>query len=202
MTYFAYAPAPITIIKSATYALPLLLSLSLIGCDNRSSTTEESADSQTAIVTAEADDAAKKPSSTPSSETDDAALEDDQEGQSLIAAAKSDRNIQTAQNHTDSTLQATLIGDYIGILPCDFCTSTEVTLNLFADGSVLKTSVYQPPETSKEPLAEAGIYRQDKDIITIVYDDQNIDNYLIENNYLLLLDTNKQPLSEYTLSRK
>ena len=49
---------------------------------------------------------------------------------------------------------------------------------------------------------ENGIYRQDDDKITIVYDDQRIESYIIQNNHLVLLDDNNIADDDYTLSRQ
>lgn len=131
-----------------------------------------------------------------------------EEAQSLISAAKPDRKSATnrssmaAQSAKKSQLQATLIGDYKGVMPCSFCDSTQVLLNLFADGSVIKTSVYNNPQKPTASLTENGIYRQDQDTIIIVYDDQRIESYVIQNNHLILLDDNDIADDDYTLSRQ
>ncbi|WP_350561752.1 copper resistance protein NlpE N-terminal domain-containing protein [Psychrobacter sp. CAL346-MNA-CIBAN-0220] len=102
----------------------------------------------------------------------------------------------------DSTLQATLMGDYGGNLACSFCAGIGITLNLFADGSVLKTSVYNNPKTPHVPLIESGIYRQDNNTITIVYDKKKIEIFRIQDNHLVMLDENKKLNDDYVLSRK
>ena len=130
------------------------------------------------------------------------------EGRSLIMAAQStaDSSIDTVNRDGGtanySSLQATLIGDYGGMLPCSFCDSIDITLNLFADGSVLKTSLYNNPSQPKVPTIESGIYRQDNDLITIVYEQENIETYRIQDNHLILMDNDKQLDDDYVLSRK
>ena len=107
-----------------------------------------------------------------------------------------------SESNNDSALQATLMGDYGGMVPCSSCDNIDVTLNLFADGSVLKTSIYNSPETPRSPLFESGIYRQDNDTITIVYESKNIETYHIQDNHLVMIDEYKKPDNDYTLSRK
>ena len=108
--------------------------------------------------------------------------------------------ISTANN--ESMLQATLMGDYGGVVPCSSCLSTNVTLNLFADGSVLKTSIFNEPETPQPPMVEPGVYRQDNDMITIVYQKKNIETYQIQDNHLIMMDEYKNPDEDYALSRQ
>ncbi|MGP4849179.1 hypothetical protein ACTXGQ_34100, partial [Marinobacter sp. 1Y8] len=73
---------------------------------------------------------------------------------------------------------------------------------LFADGSVLKASYYHNPEKPKTPLLESGIYRQDNDKITIVYEGKNIETYHIQDNHLIRIDEHDNLEDDYTLSRK
>lgn len=129
------------------------------------------------------------------------------EGQSLIAAAQSTNDLHARQSLSNSespssTLQATLMGDYGGMVPCKTCANIDVTLNLFADGSVLKTSIYNQPEKPQAPLVESGIYRQDNNTITIVYEAKNIETYHIQDNHLILMDEDKKSNNDYILSRK
>lgn len=127
------------------------------------------------------------------------------QSESLIAAAQpkeQSHSLTDANIDHSNALQATLIGDYFGMFPCVFCDSIDVTLNLFADGTVLKTSIYRNSETPKVPLVEPGVYRQDSDMITIVYDKQNIESYRIQNNHLLMMDKNNQPDDDYMLALK
>lgn len=146
--------------------------------------------------------------STPSNVSGKDDLNDSASGQSLMSIAKTDngsgvqRTSTMSERRVDSTLQATLIGDYKGMLPCSFCDGINMTLNLLSDGSVLKTSIYENPEMPKAPLMESGVYRQDDHTITVVYDDKDIEMYRIENNHLIMLDDNKKPNPDYTLSRK
>lgn len=128
------------------------------------------------------------------------------EGQSLIAAANlydnSHRAPMISASGNDSTLQATLMGDYGGVVPCASCDNIDITLNLFADGSVLKTSVFHDEEPTNPPLLESGVYRQDDDKITIVYERKNIETYKISDNHLIMMDADANPNDDYTLSRK
>jgi hypothetical protein len=149
--------------------------------------------------------AAEQETIDPTSNRDGTTSEEDE---SLISTAKSDRKSSVDRSSSDATtindsqMQATLIGDYKGVMPCSFCSSTEVLLNLFADGSVVKTSIYDNPKEPTDSLIENGIYRQDDDKITIVYDDQRIESYIIQNNHLVLLDDNDIADDDYTLSRQ
>lgn len=203
-----------SVTSSIKYLGRLLLSLLfctlLIGCDNQSaavSSSDEASDtmSQSRINTG----VYKEDASESSASMDDA--ESANAGESLIAAAtpndpssssRTRRAPMISEGNTDGALQATLIGDYVGILPCDFCTDILVTLNLFSDGSVLKTSVYQNSEKPKLPLIEPGIYRQDNAIITVVYDNKDIESYSIQDNHLVMMNENKSLNADYTLSRK
>lgn len=129
-----------------------------------------------------------------------------EEGQPLIAAtnlADSTRRVpMISGSNNGSMLQATLMGDYGGIVPCDSCDNITVTLNIFSDGSVLKTSLFNHAEPARAPLLESGVYRQDDDMITIVYERQNIETYHIKDNLLIMMDADKNPDDDYTLSRK
>ena len=129
-----------------------------------------------------------------------------EQGQSLIAAANTKDNTRSSPMistvNSDSTLQATLMGDYGGIVPCASCDSIDITLNLFADGSVLKTSVFNDAEPTNPPLLESGVYRQDDNKITIVYEKKNIETYQIRDNHLIMMDIDKNPNDDYTLSRR
>ncbi|WP_367104859.1 copper resistance protein NlpE N-terminal domain-containing protein [uncultured Psychrobacter sp.] len=199
-----------TTILSIRHFGRLLLSLFfctiLLSCDDQSATvTYDDASNQSTPVQ-QTDDAAysKNPASTDN-------IEDINQGESLIAAAQPNdpnNSIRTrrapmiSETSTDEALQATLIGDYVGILPCKFCTDISVTLNLFSDGSVLKTSIYQNPEEPTLPLIEPGIYRQDNAVITVVYDNKNIESYSIQNNHLVMMNNDESLNADYTLSRK
>ena len=141
-------------------------------------------------------------------ETDNEQDDTDSDGQSLITSAQSNDAVRkknspmfASKRDKDSTLEATLIGDYTGILPCDSCDSIAMTLNLFSDGSVRKTSIYNHVESQRAPVVESGVYRQDDNLITIVYDDITIEMYQIQDNHLLMLDEDKQPDADFTLSR-
>ena len=127
------------------------------------------------------------------------------QGQPLMATASSTKSTPRSpmiSSSSDSMLQATLMGNYGGVVPCSTCGSTNVTLNLFADGSVLKTSVFNEAETPQPMLTESGVYRQDDDLITIVYEKKNIETYQIQDNHLIMMDENKDPDENYALSRQ
>jgi len=184
--------------------LPLSLCALLAGCDSHSS--NPSTDERMMIASKQSDAiAAEQETTDPTSDSDGTNSEEDE---SLISTAKSDRKSSVDRSSSDATttndsqMQATLIGDYKGVMPCSFCSSTEVLLNLFADGSVVKTSIYDNPKEPTDSLIENGIYRQDDDKITIVYDDQRIESYIIQNNHLVLLDDNNIADDDYTLSRQ
>ncbi|WP_299068768.1 copper resistance protein NlpE N-terminal domain-containing protein [uncultured Psychrobacter sp.] len=184
--------------------LPLSICALLAGCDSHSST--PSTDKRMMIASKQSDAiAAEQETIDPNSNSEGTSSEEDE---SLISTAKSDRKSSIDRSSSDATttndsqMQATLIGDYKGVMPCSFCNSTEVLLNLFADGSVVKTSIYDNPKEPTDSLIENGIYRQDDDKITIVYDDQRIERYIIQNNHLVLLDDNNIADDDYTLSRQ
>jgi hypothetical protein len=184
--------------------LPLSFCALLAGCDSHSST--PSTDKRMMIASKQSDAiAAEQETIDPNSNSDGTSSEEDE---SLISTAKSDRKSSIDRSSSDATttndsqMQATLIGDYKGVMPCSFCSSTEVLLNLFADGSVVKTSIYDNPKEPTDSLIENGIYRQDDDKITIVYDDQRIESYIIQNNHLVLLDDSDIADDDYTLSRQ
>lgn len=205
MIYFS--PTLTTVMTPLKRARGLLLALStcalVLGCDSHSTPFDESTVTKSSIQ-----DTAKSSQENASAATDEADLESSDAGESLIASAKpsvrsnAKRAPMIAESDETSSMRATLIGDYVGMLPCDTCKSVEVTLNLFADSTVLKTSIYQNPETPKVPLVESGIYRQDNNEIIIVYSDQRIESYRIQNSHLVLLDDDKTPNTDYTLSLK
>lgn len=201
----------LTVIKR--WRLPLLaipLCALLVGCDSASSNADQ--DMMTKIGSVDTLDTTE-PQNEPE-ELDGTSLSDangnlsaSTEGQSLIVAAQSNNDGKTQPStlyskSNSSTLQATLMGDYGGMVPCADCDSMDVTLNLFADGSVLKASTYHNPEQPRSPLLESGVYRQDNDKITIVYEDKNIESYHIQDNHLILIDEQKKLNNDYTLSRK
>lgn len=192
--------------------LAIPLCVLLIGCDSASSNADQNMMTKAAFVdSSEASDQQITPEETESDGASEANVGDEsnesEEGQSLIAAAQSshDGHTHPLTMHSESNgnaLQATLMGDYGGMVPCVDCDSIDVTLNLFADGSVLKTSNYHDSERSRAPLLESGVYRQDKDKITIVYEDKHIESYYIQDNHLILIDEQKNLNNDYTLSRK
>ena len=218
-----YAYLVTTLKRGGQLLLPLPLCITAIafvalaGCDNQASSTvpvDDTAALQSAQSTNNPMQNTDKEPTSEASAADtieaDAISEDDDNGdagQSLMAAAKSDdsassRRAPMISEQRNNTLQATLIGDYVGMLPCASCYSIAVTLNLFSDGSVLKTSIYDSPESPQAPIAESGVYRQDNDMITIVYEQDHLETYLIQDNHLVMLDGDKLPNANYTLSRK
>jgi len=214
MTMISLAPirsTTLTVIKR--WRLPLLaipLCALLVGCDSASSNADQ--DMMTKIGSVDTLDTTEPQNE--SEELDGTSLSDangnlseSNEGQSLIVAAQSNNDGKTQPStlyskSNSSTLQATLMGDYGGMVPCADCDSMDVTLNLFADGSVLKASTYHNPEQPRSPLLESGVYRQDNNKITIVYEDKNIESYHIQDNHLILIDEQKKLNNDYTLSRK
>lgn len=210
MIYFApVCSITLTVIRRyGRFLLALPFCVVLISCDNASSNTDQGMINEVIPV----DGSASPDFANSLSDNNDDSLESDDEqdvveGQSLIAAAQLSNESNAYQIQTDSkshssALQATLMGDYGGMVPCSSCDNIDVTLNLFADGSVLKTSIYNSPETPRAPLLESGIYRQDNNKITIVYQQKQIETYSIQDNHLVLMDENKSPNNDYTLSRK
>lgn len=179
----------------------------IVGCDSASSNTDKDMVSTFAATSPEPQDN----SQALQDENIELASEDETsemvEGQSLIVAAQSNKNSYTDSSMERSEansnmLQATLMGDYGGMVSCSDCDSIDVTLNLFADGSVLKASNYHNSKESKAPLLESGVYRQDNDKITIVYESKNIETYHIQDNHLIRMDEYDNLDNDYTLSRK
>ena len=191
--------------------LAVPLCVLLVGCDSASSNADQDMMTKMASVdTVDQSDLSNRLQSSDASQADfenSSNLDELTEGQSLIAAAQSNNDTYKPSSATpsepqSSMLQATLMGDYGGMVPCRDCDSIDITLNLFADGSVLKASSYHNPERPRTPLLESGIYRQDNDKITIVYESKNIETYQIQDNHLVLLDKQDNPDNDYTLSRQ
>ena len=216
MTYLAprSLPPSAPIKNCLRLLLPLPLCALLIGCDSQSANAPFLFE-QTSAQTQDEDEnnTSANKADIEATESDAAAVVADDvdygdEGESLLAVAQTDDQDHAqpvpmiAEPDDQSSLQATLIGDYMGMVPCDFCDSIEVTLNLFADGSVEKTSIYNKTQMQQAPSLESGIYRQDDRIITIVYEDQHIESYHINANHLVMIDDNDVPNSDYTLARK
>lgn len=184
----------------------------LIGCDSASSNDNKDMTTKVALTdtleNSDSQNLAQNLQGDSSLQSNDSEL-GSVEGLSLIAATRASSDTYSSQSSmgaearsSSSTLQATLMGDYGGIVPCVSCGSIDVTLNLFADGSVSKTSIYNNPESPRAPLLESGIYRQDNDTITIVYEEKKIETYHIQDNHLILMDEEKNPNNDYILSRK
>lgn len=189
---------------------PLLavpICLLLIGCDSSSSTTNKGMSTKVAPVDNTAGSALQDAAQNNEQADADTSANADT-GQSLINAAQPDDDTHTrhspmiSEPNNNSALQATLMGDYGGIVPCSSCDNIDITLNLFADGSVLKTSLYNNAKPPRQPLLESGIYRQDNDTITIVYESKNIETYRIQDNHLVMMDEYKNLDDDYTLSRR
>jgi len=212
MTYFAPICAPTsTVVRRFSRSLLMVpLCIFLIGCDSASSSDNKEILTEVASADALPDATVQNLAGNlqdSSGTQPDADSDIIAEGQSLIAAAQSTNDLHARQSLSNSespssTLQATLMGDYGGMVPCKTCANIDVTLNLFADGSVLKTSIYNQPETPQAPLVESGIYRQDNNTITIVYEAKNIEIYHIQDNHLILMDEDKKSNNDYILSRK
>lgn len=190
--------------RSRRSLLAVPICLLLLGCDSSSSTTNKGMSTKVALVD-NMENSAQRNTADASQDND---LEDADASQSLIDAAQTNDDAYTRRSpmisepNNNSALQATLMGDYGGMVPCSSCDSIDITLNLFADGSVLKTSFYNNAEPPRQPLLESGIYRQDNDTITIVYESKKIETYHIQNNHLVMLDEHKNLDDDYTLSRK
>lgn len=178
----------------------------LVSCDSASSSTNKN--TQGAPTNSHQSNALNHDESAlPENNTKASADEDrHQQGSTRIAAANLDdsstRSPMISAAKSDSMLQATLMGDYGGVVPCASCGSIDITLNLFADGSVLKSSVFNQTETLQSPLVESGVYRQDDDVITIVYEKKNIETYQIQGNHLIMMDEYKNPNEDYALARQ
>ncbi|MDN6307705.1 copper resistance protein NlpE N-terminal domain-containing protein [Psychrobacter sp.] len=192
--------------------LGMSLCVLMVGCDSASSNIEKDISTKVATVDEvkeagqQSTEQAIQEAARPSVSDATAATE----GQSLIAAAQSSNDsYYTPPSSSDdsaasnySSLQATLMGDYGGMVPCPSCDSIDVTLNLFSDGSVRKTSIYNNTARTREPLYQSGIYRQDDDKITIVYENENLEVYHIQDNHLVLMSADDTPDNDYTLSLK
>ncbi|MBO6225881.1 MAG: copper resistance protein NlpE N-terminal domain-containing protein [Psychrobacter sp.] len=191
--------------------LVLPLCVALIGCDSASSND----DKNLANTLSPSDNVSHDSENLTQNLQDDSlqlsneSLDQAEQGQSLIAAAQSSNDANPSQSlmgvessNRNNTLQATLMGDYGGMVPCDVCSSIDVTLNLFADCSVSKTSIYNNPDSPRAPLLESGVYRQDNNTITIVYEDKKIEGYDIQDNHLILMHADKTPNNDYILSRQ
>ena len=176
----------------------------LMSCDSASSSTSNKMTQGAPINSTQNTNAENDDSVAQKSDAKDLADEvSNEEGQSLIANAnaRSHNSPMISALSSDSTLQATLMGDYGGVVPCSSCESINITLNLFADGSVLKTSLFNNAESPQPTLVESGVYRQDSDMITIVYESKEIETYHIQDSHLVMMDESKNPDEDYTLSR-
>lgn len=207
MTLLPVSYADFTIRRCMRLLLAVPVCMALISCDSASSSTNnqhtQGAPINSAQSTASNSDVAVSDENSPTESAED---NSGKEGQPAIAAASSTKSISRSPmisaSNNDSMLQATLMGDYGGVVPCASCASINVTLNLFADGSVLKTSVFNQPETPQSPMTESGIYRQDNNVITIVYEKKNIETYQIQDNHLIMMDEYKNPDEDYALARQ
>ena len=178
--------------------MPLFCSLMIVGCNNPSTSSAKLEKKPVPDKTSQAPDTVEVIERQESSD----------EGSSLMdlaestASNKKTNSPMIAEKRADSTLQATLIGNYTGILPCASCEAIVVSLNLHSDGTVDKSSVYRNSEASQPTLLESGIYRQDDKVITVVYAQDAIETYQVQDNHLILLDANKVPKTDYTLARQ
>lgn len=214
MMYFASTcSTTLTVIKRYSRSLlAISICITLIGCDNAAPNDHKDLATQVTPIDSAVSSNSENTKNNLQDNDDRLFSGDDEsnevvEGQSLIAAAQPRNEALTSGSQTNdearsNILQATLMGDYGGMVPCASCDSVDITLNLFADGSVLKTSIYNNPDTPHAPLSESGIYRQDNNNITIVYEDKNIETYHIQDNHLILINKDKSPNNDYTLSRK
>jgi hypothetical protein len=195
------------IIKRCTsLLLAVPVCIALVSCDSASSSTNKN--TQDAPIHSDQNKILKNDETVLEENSAKASVnkESGQEGQAPIVATNSNdssaRSPMISSSNSDSMLQATLMGDYGGVVPCPSCGSIDITLNLFADGSVLKTSVFNQAETPQPPLIESGVYRQDNDMITIVYEKKNIETYQIQDNLLIMIDEYKNPNEDYALARQ
>lgn len=187
----------------------LLISVCLLsGCDSQSANSSVRAQvSKSADVEAVAQSQHEALAFSEQTSSEAASEADEIAGRPLLASAQSDESeplpneYQVDNADSNYSLGATLIGDYGGTVPCRNCERVDVTLNLFSDGSVAKTSVYQTEDDKPQSVTQSGIYRQDEHVITIVYDDQDLESYNIDGNYLVQLNANDLPNDDYTLSR-
>lgn len=215
MIHFApTCSTPPTVVRRFGRSLLVVpLCMLLISCDSASSHDNKNLSTQFAPVESLEDSESQNTAEGLSDDSNaqsnaNSELDVTEEGQSLIAAAQSvndthtQQSLMSSESPSSSTLQATLMGDYGGMVPCQSCASIDVTLNLFADGSVLKTSIYNHPEKPQAPLVESGVYRQDNNKITIVYENKSIETYHIQDNHLVLMDEYKNPNNDYILARK
>ena len=206
ITFWSTSLSTITAIRRCMRPLLALpVCLLLMSCDSASSSTNNKT-TQGAPINATQQAEVPNDESQKSSANKVADKANSEEGTSLIAAANINDNARRtpmiSASNNESTLQATLMGDYGGIVPCESCANIDITLNLFSDGSVLKTSIFNHAEPARAPLLESGVYRQDDDMITIVYERKNIETYHIKDNLLIRLDADKNPDDDYSLARK
>lgn len=195
------------------YGYPLLVCfcLSLFGCDSSSSSVMGNGKTVTSTTDQNSNRDADLPEDLADAEPQIGNVDSTNsldETPSLMDAAKLTDNVPASPDSvllaadTDSMLEATIIGDYIGILPCTFCDGITITLNLFSDASATKTIAYDNPSTPKLPVVKSGIYRQDTNVITIVYEDKALETYYIQGSHLVMLKSGGSSNTDYTLSRK
>lgn len=95
-----------------------------------------------------------------------------------------------AEESAIGDLGAVIIGEFIGDIDCDHanCDSHRIRLKLQADGNVVKTinDIYHEEETKH--ISVFGQYTQEKDIISISYNDGSKEFYLLEGTQLIQLD--------------
>ncbi len=99
-------------------------------------------------------------------------------------------NIQNSENsiNADNENSSQWIGDYKGILPCEDCDGIETLLSINDD----KTYFLKMDYIGKgEPIVDKGIYTLNEDgtIITIYFEDENTQQYLIGDSTLTVIDS-------------
>jgi hypothetical protein len=139
----------------------------------------------------------------------------DDGGAGLLEFAEHRQSTPMIAGDAGTSLGATLIGDYSGMLPCAPCegdkTEEHVMLNLYADGNARKTKQQQASATASEGAAQVGSYQQLDNIISIDFPNTPTEHYLINDNQLIFI-TDELPDAEttdliqanpkYVLSRK
>lgn len=139
----------------------------------------------------------------------------DDEGAGLLEFAEHRQSTPMIASRSGSSLGATLIGDYSGMLPCPSGQGDDdqeqVILNLYADGTARKTSHHQEPKRTSDTLSQMGSYQQLDNIITISFANAESEHYLINDNQLIFIEGDLpepgeealiQANPKYVLSRK
>jgi hypothetical protein len=115
----------------------------------------------------------------------------DDGGAGLLEFAEHRQSTPMIAGDADTSLGATLIGDYSGMLPCAPCegdkTQEQVMLNLYSDGTARKTSQPQKSATAAEAAGQVGSYQQLDNIISIDFPNTPTEHYLINDNQLIFI---------------